>query len=141
MRVLLAEDHALMRDGLLSLLNRMSEVEVIGVAGDAKTTLEQMAKTNPDVLVMDLSMPDMKGLELVRRVVSQNPSANIIALSMHADRQFVDEVLGAGAAHYVLKDRAFRELPAALRTILNASTSCKPGRSNQATARPGDHGP
>ena len=119
MRILLAEDHELMRDGLLDLVNQLPNLRVVGTSETGESTLEMAAKLEPDVILVDLSMPDMNGLDLVRKLATVNAHARIIALSMHADRRLVDEVLGAGAVAFVVKDRAFRELPAALRTIMN----------------------
>jgi DNA-binding NarL/FixJ family response regulator len=116
-RILLADDHRIMREGLRSLLDEESDMEVIGEAENGRRAVELVGEMDPDVIVMDIGMPELNGIEATRRVVLDHPQTKVIALSMHSDRRFMAEILKAGAAGYLLKDGAFEELAGAIRTV------------------------
>ncbi len=126
-RILLADDHTLMRQGLRALLLSQPGVEVVGEAGDGRTTVQLADELHPDVVIMDISMPDLNGIEATRQVVSQSGQTRVVALSMHSDRRFVTQVLRAGASGYLLKDCAFEELARAIRAVLAGQTYLSPG--------------
>jgi len=125
-RILLVDDHKLMRDGLRALLEKHSHLEVIGEAPNGRLAVELTARLKPDVVIMDVTMPDMNGIEATRRIVGESERIKIIALSMHADRRFVAEMLNAGVAGYLLKDCAYEELVQALHTVMADQTYLSP---------------
>jgi len=117
-RVILADDHKIMRDGLRSLIEKQHNMEIIGEAANGQATVSLALKLSPDVIVMDVSMPDMNGIEATRKIIEQSPGVKILALSMHSDKKFVAEMLSAGASGYVLKDSAARELMHAIQAVV-----------------------
>ena len=119
LRILLADDHRIMREGLRSLLEKQPGMEVIAEAESGKTTVQLSRRFKPDVILMDIIMPDINGIEATRQILAELPDVKVIALSMHADRKFVTEMLSVGASGYLLKDSAFEELGKALRTVAN----------------------
>lgn len=116
-RVLIADDHRLFRDGLRTLFAAHKDVTVVGEATDGAEAVSAAAETKPDVVLLDVSMPGLNGIEAARRILSQGSSAKIIMLSMHSDRRFVTESLKAGAVGYLLKDSPFDEVLLAVRTV------------------------
>ena len=115
--VLLADDHKIMRDGLRSLIEREPDMEVVGEAADGRRTVQLVRELSPDVVIMDVTMPHLNGLEATRQIVAEAPKVKVIALSMHSDRRFVAGMLRAGGSGYLLKDCAFEELVHAIRTV------------------------
>ncbi len=118
MRILIADDHGIVREGLRSLIEKEPDMEVIGEAKDGLETVESARKLKPDVIVMDVSMPNLNGIEATRLILSENPKIKVIVLSIHVERRIVKEILSAGAAGYVLKTYLFEELSRALRSVL-----------------------
>lgn len=116
-RILLADDHEILRAGLRSLLDQRDDVEVVGEARTGREALQMALEMNPDVIVMDIGMPDLNGIEATRQIKQELPDVKVIALSMHADRRFVTGMLGAGASAYVLKAAALEELLDALQAV------------------------
>jgi DNA-binding NarL/FixJ family response regulator len=110
LRIVLAEDHQIVREGLRSLLAAASGCEVVGETGDGLAVEALVAAQRPDVLVVDLVLPGLNGIEVTRRVRRQHPDTRVVVLSMHADEPFVVEALAAGASGYVLKDTTATEL-------------------------------
>jgi len=125
-KIILADDHRIMREGLRALLEREAGIEVIAEADNGRTTVELSRELNPDVVVIDIGMPDLNGIDATRQIVSESPTVKVIALSMHSDRKFVREMLSAGASGYLLKDSAFEELGTALATVINNQTYLSP---------------
>ena len=125
-RVVLVDDHELVRDGLRALFAQDEEFEVVGEAGDARTALEVAAASQPDLVVMDVSLPDLSGIEATRQVLGQAPEVKVVALSMHADQQYVAGMLEAGASGYVLKGAAASELLQAVRAAQAGRTYLSP---------------
>jgi DNA-binding NarL/FixJ family response regulator len=117
LRILLADDHRLFRDGLRTLLGQQADMEVVGEAVDGPSAIEAAGRLRPDVLLMDISMSGLNGIEATRRVLADSPGTRVIMLSMHADQRYVTESLRAGAMGYVLKDSAIDELLAAIRAV------------------------
>ena len=117
-RILLADDHQIMREGLKALLEKHSSMEVIAEAENGIQTLEIARREKPDVIIMDIAMPDINGIEATRQLKSEMKDIKIVALSMHSDRRFVTEILKAGASAYVLKQSAFEDLEKAIKTVM-----------------------
>jgi two-component system response regulator NreC len=116
-RVLLADDHMVVRIGLKALINGEPDMIVVGEAGNGYQALEQSAKLRPDAIVMDISMPEMDGLEATRRIRAEHPECQILILTVHAQERYLFPVLKAGAAGYVLKSTVDTELLDAIRTV------------------------
>jgi len=117
-RILLADDHKIMRQGLRTLLETNPDMEVIAEAENGPTTVRLARELSPDVVIMDIGMPGLNGVEATRRIVDKSPGIKVVALSMHTDRQFVAEMLKAGALAYLPKGCDFDELTLAINTIL-----------------------
>ena len=117
-RILLADDHQIMREGLKALLGKRSSLEVIAEAENGIEALAIARRERPDVIVMDIAMPDINGIEVTRQLKSELADIKIIALSMHSDRRFVSEILKAGASAYVLKQAAFEDLEKAIKAVM-----------------------
>lgn len=113
-RILLVDDHELMRQGLRSILERDSELQVVGEAEGGRQAVELAAKLSPDVVVMDVVMEDMNGIEATRQIRAACPGARVIALSSHSDARYVNNILDAGACGYVLKANAYDDLRRAI---------------------------
>jgi DNA-binding NarL/FixJ family response regulator len=116
-KIILADDHRIIREGLRALLEKEPGVEVIAEAADGRTTVKLCRELVPDVVIMDITMPDLNGIEATHQILSEMPDIKVIALSMHSDKRFVSEMLNAGALGYLLKDAAFEELSAALGAV------------------------
>jgi len=116
-RVLLVDDHRMMREGLRALLMDSPDIEVVGEAPDGRTALDLVRTLAPDVVVMDVGMADMNGIESTRRITAEFPKVKVIALSTHADKRYVHHMLQAGASGYVLKISAYDELVRAVTAV------------------------
>lgn len=116
-RILLVDDHKILRDGLRSLLDTQMNNTVIGEAEDGSQAIKLASELSPDMIIMDISLPDMTGIEATREILKVSPSVRIIALSMYSDKRFVTDMLRAGASAYLLKDCAFEELEEAIETV------------------------
>jgi DNA-binding NarL/FixJ family response regulator len=121
-RVLLADDHEILREGLRSLIEEQPDMEIIGEADNGRDAVKLAEELSPDVVIMDVSMPDLNGMEATRQIVKKLPEAKVIALSMHSDKGFVAEMLKAGAVGYLLKDGAFKRLAEAIKTTRSGGT-------------------
>jgi DNA-binding NarL/FixJ family response regulator len=126
-QVLLADDHKIVRDGLRVLIERCHDMQVIAEAEDGRKALQLARKHKPDVVIMDISMPDLNGIDATRQILEELPGAKVIALSMHSDKQFVDGMLRAGAVGYLLKDCAADELIQCIRIVLSGRICLSPG--------------
>jgi two-component system response regulator NreC len=126
-QVLLADDHKIVRDGLRVLIERCHDMQVIAEAEDGRKALQLARKHKPDVVIMDISMPDLNGIDATRQILQELPDAKVIALSMHSDKQFVDGMLRAGAVGYLLKDCAADELIQCIRIVLSGRICLSPG--------------
>ena len=130
-RILLADDHNLMRSGLKSLLSGMQGVEVVAEATNGKEAVDMAGSVNPDVVLMDIGMKELNGIEAAAFIARDNPSVRVIILSMHDTHDFVSEALKAGAAGYILKDAVPLELEFALQAVINGETYLSPRVSRQ----------
>jgi len=114
---LIADDHRIMREGLRSLLERSGNFECIAEADDGHQAVKLALELRPDIVIMDIAMPNLNGIEATRQIKSELPEVEVVVLSMHATRNYVMQVLQAGASAYLLKDSAFEELSTALLAI------------------------
>lgn len=130
--ILLAEDHHIVRQGLKSMLSAEKGFRLLGEAGDGLTAMELVAKHTPDVLVLDLMIPRLHGLEVVRRVRKEHPSTRILVLSMNSEDPYVVEALRSGATGYVLKDCATSNLPKAIRSVAAGKRYLSPALAERA---------
>lgn len=117
-KILLADDHKIMRDGLLILLGKHKDMEIVAEAENGRETVQKALKMKPDIVIMDITMPDLNGIEATRQITADNPDIKVLALSMHSDRRFIAEILAAGASGYLLKDCASEELAHAIRSVV-----------------------
>ena len=127
LKIILADDHSIMREGLRALLEKQPDIEVLAEAENGRTAVELSRDLKPDVVIIDIAMPDLNGIEATRQIVAESPGVKVIALSMHSDRKFVREMLSAGASGYMLKDSAFEELDKAISTVNDNQTYLSPG--------------
>lgn len=126
MRIILADDHQLLREGLAGLLARESDLDVVGQAMDGVTTVRMACELQPDVVVMDVKMPQLSGIDATQHIVAHNPAVKVLGLSGHEEPRIVAAMIDAGAAGYVLKDSAFDELARALRATAANQTYLSP---------------
>jgi DNA-binding NarL/FixJ family response regulator len=130
LRILLAEDHAMVRAGLRSLLESIAEMEVVGEAANGNEALQQITGLRPDVVLMDVSMPELNGIEATRRAVQAHGRTRVVMLSMHADAEYVCQALVAGASGYLLKNSEPGELEMALRAAARGDIWLSPAISH-----------
>ncbi|MCC7490906.1 MAG: response regulator transcription factor [Fimbriimonadaceae bacterium] len=116
-RVLLADDHQLLREGIRGLLAQAGDMQVVGEAEDGREAQRLARELRPDVVVIDITMPNLNGTEATRQILEASPQTKVVALSMHSDRRSVAGMLQAGAAAYVLKSGAFRDLVLAIQAV------------------------
>jgi len=117
LRILIVDDHAILRDGIRSLLERQEDLRVVGEAGDGRQALALVAELQPDIVLMDINMPDMNGLEATHLIVEQYPQIKVLILTQHDNHEYINSLLQAGAAGYVLKRSGGRELLTAIRQV------------------------
>lgn len=125
-RIILADDHELFLEGLRDILSREKNIEIVALARTGTEALEMTLIHHPDVVVMDLTMPDMNGIEATRRINSSMKDVKILALSMHADKRFLAEILRAGAIGYALKEGTSAEFIQAIKTVSEGETYLTP---------------
>lgn len=116
-KILLADDHGIVREGLRFLLAKDPQIEVVGEAEDGQKALERVRELLPDIVVMDISMPNLNGVDATRQIINEFPKVKVVALSMHSDRTFVVSMFKAGASGYVLKECLSDELVEAVQTV------------------------
>ncbi|MGI8989472.1 MAG: response regulator [Bryobacteraceae bacterium] len=129
-RVLLADDHAVVRQGFRLILSHEPDMEIVGEAGNGREALALCEELKPDVVVMDVAMPELNGIEATRRLAASLPKTRVLALSMHKDGVYVREILGAGARGYLLKDSIDRDLLAAVRAVAKGEGYLSPAISD-----------
>jgi DNA-binding NarL/FixJ family response regulator len=125
-RVLIADDHKIMLAGLRSLLEKQTDFDVVAEAENGRKAVQVAQEKKPDVVVMDVSMPDLNGIEATKQIIESLPETNVIALSMHSDKRFVMGMLRAGASGYLLKDCASQELATAIRQVAGGKKYLSP---------------
>ncbi len=124
--ILLVDDHPLFRKGLRLLLEEQEDFHIVGEAGDGREAIDRVRTLSPDVVIMDITMPDFNGIDATRQIVSEDPSAKVVALSMHAEKRFVEDMLQAGAAGYILKKSVPEDLVNGLRTVIQGEVYLSP---------------
>jgi two-component system response regulator NreC len=116
-KVLIADDHCILREGIRALLEKQSDMEVIGEAEDGREAIEKTRKLRPDVVLMDIAMPRMDGLEAARQIKAECPKTNVLALTMHENEEYLFHFLRAGGSGYVLKRATMTDLVSAIRSV------------------------
>ncbi len=129
-KILLADDHALVRQGLRFILEAQDDMEIVGQAGNGNEAVEMAEKLKPDVVIMDVAMPGLNGVEATRRLSGSLPRTRVLALSMHKDSVYVREILRAGARGYLLKDSGDADLVAAVRAVAKGEGYISPAVSD-----------
>lgn len=126
-KLIIADDHKIIRDGLKALVEKDEDIEVVAETCNGRSLIDLLQNHNPQVIIMDISMPEMNGIEATRLIKSEFPEIKIIALSMHSDRRYVSEMLKSGANGYMLKDCAYNEMKTAIRHVMQDKTYLSSG--------------
>jgi len=121
-KVLLVDDHKIVREGFKALLEKQSDIEVVAEAADGCTAVKLAQELSPDVVVMDIAMPDLNGIEATKKIKELGLDIKVVALSIHSSDRFINEMFDAGATGYLLKNCAFQELTQAIRTVAESKT-------------------
>ena len=117
-RIVIADDHRIVREGLRHLLEKRTDFKVVGEAADGESAVRLASELSPNIVILDISMPGLNGIEATRRILAERPAVKVLVLSMHSDRRFVIESLKAGTSGYLLKDSAFDELASAIEVVM-----------------------
>jgi two-component system response regulator NreC len=125
-KIILADDHRVVREGLRSLLEGEADFQVVAEAADGREAVRLCRELSPDVIIMDVAMPELNGVDATRAIAAESPGTKVLALSMHKDRQFVSGMLAAGAAGYLLKEAAYDEVVRAIRVVRENKTFLSP---------------
>ena len=125
-RILLVDDHKIIRDGLRALIGKHPEFELAGEADNGTLAVEMAGELKPDVVIMDLSLPKLNGIEATQRICRDFPEIRVIALSMHSDKRFIVGMLNAGARAYLMKECSFEELHCAIRAVIDGNKFLSP---------------
>ncbi len=130
-RIVIAEDHTILREGLRALLSSKPDFEIVGEAEDGRDAIRRVGEERPDLILMDLSMPKMNGLEAIKEINKQNPETKVIVLTVHRTEEYIHAALQAGADGYVLKDATHKELEMAIMNVLEGKRFLSPGISEK----------
>lgn len=130
-RVLIVDDHAILRDGIRTLLERQSNIEVVGEASNGHEAVFQVGELQPDIVLMDIAMPEMNGLEATRLITDKYPQVRILILTQHDNREFITPILQAGASGYILKKSGGRELVNAIHEVFTQGAFLEPTITRQ----------
>jgi len=120
--ILIADDHAILRHGLRNSLEENSDFDIIADTDSGREAVKLASELNPDIILMDITMPELNGMEATKQIITNNPEAKIIALSMHLDKLYVMGMLNSGASGYLLKSCSFKELQSAITEVLSGKT-------------------
>lgn len=129
-RILLVDDHKITRDGLCALIENQPGMDVVGEAENGRDAVKLADKLDPDVIIMDISMPELNGIDATRQIMAASPSTKIIALSMYSDKRYVEGMLSAGVSGYLLKNCAFDELVDAIQAAVDGKAYLSPNIAN-----------
>jgi len=127
LKIVLVDDHTLFREGLRCLIEKQPDIEVVGEAADGRKAIHVTNELRPDLVIMDVKMPVMNGIDATRQIIDKFSGVKVLALSMYSDTRFVLEMLRAGASGYLLKDSSFEELNRAIRTVVSNNIYLSPG--------------
>jgi len=130
-RIFVAEDHQILRDGLKAILNASDDLEVVGEAEDGLEANRRIQELEPDLVLLDLSMPRMNGLSVIKEISSRHPETKIVTLTMHKDEEYVLEAFRSGAKGYCIKSSGYHELLVAIRAVLSGKTYVSPEISDK----------
>ena len=125
-KILIADDHEILREGIRKMIEKEPDMEVVGEAEDGRSAVKLARKLVPDVVLMDITMPDLNGMDATRKIVSETPGVKVLALSMHQDRKYVTGMLEAGATGYLIKGCKFEELATAIRSVARKNVYLSP---------------
>jgi two-component system, NarL family, response regulator NreC len=128
-RIVLADDHTILRNGLRALLERQADFEVVGEASNGREAIEGVARESPDVVILDIAMPVLNGIEAAQRISAEHPKTAVVILSMYADEAYILRALRVGARGYLLKDSAERDLIEAIRAVCGGKAFFSPAVS------------
>lgn len=129
-KIILADDHTILRQGLSRSFEQEKDIDVVGQAMDGHSTIDLVTELSPDVVVMDISMPDLNGIEATRRITKDWPKVKVVGLSMHSSDKYIREMFKAGASGYLLKNCPFEELVEAIKTVASGKTYISPSIGN-----------
>ncbi len=121
-RILLVDDHEIMREGMCALLKRLPDIEIVGQASDGRSGINMAKEFGPDIVIMDIGMPNLNGIEATRQLLADNPRVKVMALSTHSDGSIVAKMLKAGSSGYMLKESAFSELMEGIAAMMEGKT-------------------
>ena len=142
--IVVADDHKIVREGLVKLLEGQADISVIGEAADGEEAVKMVLEKKPDIVIMDIWMPRLSGIDATRRIVKRGSQTKVLVLSMHESRTYVEEVLRAGASGYIVKNSASSDLLQAIEAVQGGASYLSPAITQQvvdAIARPGDSSP
>ena len=143
-RILLADDHTIVRQGLRKVLEESDDCEVVAEAGDGREAVRQAEQLKPDVAIVDITMPQLNGIEATRQILKRSPSTRVLVLTMHSDEAYVNQILMAGATGYLLKDSADVDLMKAVEAVSKGKSFFSPQIArlmpDDVMRRPGEHG-
>jgi two-component system response regulator NreC len=125
-KIMVVDEHKILREGLSTLIAKQPDMQIVGEATDGREALDLVDKLSPDLILMDVTMPNLNGIEATRKIKSKNPDIEIIALSLHSDRRYVLGMIDAGASGYLLKECAFEELVRAINTVMDKKKYLSP---------------
>ena len=125
-KILLADDHKIIRDGLCALIEKEQTMEVVAEACEGRETVQKVKEFKPHIIIMDIGMPNLNGIEATRQIINDVPGVKIIALSLHSESSFVMKMLEWGASGYLPKESAFKELSTAIKAVLSGKTYLSP---------------
>jgi two-component system response regulator NreC len=129
-RLLLVDDHAIMRDGIRSLLSLHNDIEIVGEAAEGQEAIEKAAELNPDVIILDITLPGIDGLDAMRRILRQNPKSKVLVLTQHDEREYILSAIKAGAAGYMPKRALGSELISAIRSVYRGESFLYPSAAS-----------
>lgn len=129
-KIMVVDEHKILREGLATLIAKQPDMEIVGEATDGREALDLVEKNTPDLILMDVTMPNLNGIEATRKIKAKQPEIEIIALSLHSDRRFVLGMIGAGASGYLIKQCTFDELVLAINTVMAGNKYLSPEISN-----------
>lgn len=130
-RVLIADDHQIVREGLAAILNEQNDIVVVGLAADGNEAIAKARELSPDIVLMDISMPNMNGIEATHKIKNENPSIGVIVLTIYSEEKFIFDLVRAGASGYLLKDVDSGQIAKAIKVVANGESILNPSIANK----------